>query len=221
MEENSLAIIVQTGLVDPGIDLSTDLTEIAIDTIFTDGILKEIPIVKSIVAISKAGLAIKDMHFAKKILTFFQEFHKGNISQEKRDEFLNKLITDTPYRQDVMEQIIIYNDRFLITAKSKILANLLLAHVNGNIDWETFSETSQSLESINSRGLKAMSKLHGSGQMYQSFASQIEPMIDGFLLIAAGIAYLINGRTARLNKLGLCLLKYGIERDMEFHIENI
>lgn len=57
-------------LIDSSLDLATDYSEIALDSILNNDLISEIPVVKSIVALGKVGISIKEMHFAKKVLFF-------------------------------------------------------------------------------------------------------------------------------------------------------
>lgn len=216
----SFDAIIETGLISPFIDISTDLAEIAIDKILVDGILKELPIVKSLTTITKGAFAIKDLYFNKKILTFFQELHNKNINDEEYEKFINKFQADKTYRNKVVEQIVILNDRFIDAQKSKILANLLKAHIYHKIDFTTFMEISQALEAINSKGLKVITQLNKltdiNEQTYQNASDTGENIRDGFFLLSAGLGFLVNERIVRLNKFGVCLLKYGIEKDFNF-----
>lgn len=222
MNENSESFdaIIETGLVSPFIDISTDLAEIAIDKILVDGILKELPIVKGLTTITKGVFAVKDLYFNKKILVFFQELHNDTLNDKEYEEFINKFRNDKSYRDNVVEQIVILNDRFIDTYKSKILANLLKAHIYHKIDFTTFMEISQALESVNTKGLKVMTQLNKlttiNEQTYQNTSNTGESIRDGFFLLSAGLGYLVSTRITRLNKLGVCLLKYGIEKDFSF-----
>ncbi len=71
--------------------MAIDYSEVAIDQILENEILSELPIVKTIYNTFKVGIALKERHFAKKILSFFREFHSGNISGERHSEFVLKL----------------------------------------------------------------------------------------------------------------------------------
>lgn len=51
-------------------DLGNDITEIAIDSILNEGLLKEIPIIKTISTFYKTGKSIKDQFILRKIISF-------------------------------------------------------------------------------------------------------------------------------------------------------
>mgnify|MGYP000039925225 FL=1 len=57
------------------LDLGIDYSELALDEFLKNGVLKEIPFVKSVVSFYNIGNSIINRHNTKKILTFFKEFH--------------------------------------------------------------------------------------------------------------------------------------------------
>lgn len=100
-------------LLDPSIDLAQDFTEIFIDDLIDNETLKEIPFVKTVVGVIKTGISINQLWFAKKLLTFIKEFNSGHIDPEKLLNFRTKINNDKKYRQKVVEQIMVFNERFL------------------------------------------------------------------------------------------------------------
>ena len=70
--------------------------ELGIDSFINDGILKDIPIVNSIVAVLKIGKNIHDRNLLRQTLTFINEFNSGNISKDKlnisEDELMQRFV---------------------------------------------------------------------------------------------------------------------------------
>lgn len=140
---------VGLSLVSNNFDNALDYAEIGLDAFVTNDILKEIPIVKTVVGVVKSGLKVKEIFFAKKILTFLKEFHSGKLPPNKVDEFREKFTADEKYREKVMEQVMIFNDTFLQVEKSKVFANLFAAHINDKYGWDDFINLSLCLEKMN------------------------------------------------------------------------
>ncbi len=212
-KEKSIEKIVQEGLVSPTIDLTVDYAELALDSFLDNEVVKEIPIVKSVVGLVKGGLKVREIYFAKKLLAFLKEFHEGSLEPSKRIEFQSKFKEDKKYRDSVVEQIMILNERFLEIEKSKILANLFAAHINGKFDWENFCDLSVCLDNLHLRGVKLLHDLE----------KQEEPFYEGHnsgseeeaLLSGAGIV-LRWGTHLRINGHGQYLYYYGIKGDIDF-----
>lgn len=135
-------------LTNPTIDLSVDYSEIFIDDIIENEILKDIPIVKTIVGAVNVGRSINQLWFAKKILTFLKEFNSGDIEAEKLNEFKVRLSKEPKFRQKMTEQVMVFNERFIEITKSKISAQLLVSFVNQEISYEEFVNLNISLDRL-------------------------------------------------------------------------
>lgn len=144
---------VGEALISDNFDNALDYAEIGLDAFVSSGILKEIPIVKTIVGFVKSGLKVKEIFFAKKILTFLKAFHSGKLPKDKFNKFQEDFTTDEKYRAKVMEQIMVFNDTFLQVEKSKIFANLFAAHLNGFYEWDDFINLSYCLNQLNMYGV--------------------------------------------------------------------
>lgn len=144
---------VGKALVSNNFDNALDYAEIGLDAFVSDDVLKEIPIIKTVVGVVKSGLKIKEIFFAKKILTFLKEFHSGKLPKEKFDRFQAEFTTDEKYRAKVMEQIMVFSDTFLQVEKSKVFANLFAAHLNEAYGWDDFLNLSFCLNQLNMYGV--------------------------------------------------------------------
>lgn len=68
-------------------DVISDYLEIGIDSLMNEGILKEIPIVNTIVGILKIGKNVHDRNLLKQTLTFINEFNNNKISRDKLEQY--------------------------------------------------------------------------------------------------------------------------------------
>lgn len=130
------------------IDPSLDLVEMGIDTFIDNEVIKEIPFVNILVGVSKAGISIRDRYNAKKLLVFIKEFKSGSIDEKKLIKFKTKFEANESFRTKVVEQIMVFNDRFITEEKSKISANLLKAWIEKKISWEEFINLNISLDAL-------------------------------------------------------------------------
>ncbi|MEC0204861.1 hypothetical protein P4H39_19835 [Paenibacillus lautus] len=134
-------------LINTSLDLTIDYSEVALDSIISDNIANEIPIVKSIVSLGRLGISIKQLHFTKKVLCFLREFHSRG-STDNFFEFKHKLITDQKFKYKVTEQIILIVDRLRTEQRSVLFAKLFIGHIQERYDWETFCYFSECLDSM-------------------------------------------------------------------------
>jgi len=157
-KQTDITKIVSDEIVNSSIDLGVDYSEIALDEFLDNGLLKDIPFVKSVVGFYNITNSIIDRHKAKKILTFFKEFHSKKIDLEKLDAFKLKFNQDKKYRDRVVEIIVLLNERFLQDEKSKILANLIIAHIEDKISWIDLKDISVVLDNIHPKGFAFLEK---------------------------------------------------------------
>lgn len=137
MELNELNENLAVELVTKSSDIITDIAEMELDKILDDGIVKEIPVVKTIAAVCKIGLNIKDRYFAKKLIFFINDFRTGQLDIEKYNEFKTKM-EDANFKKRVTENIIICLDRLDSTSKVKMISNLFISYINRKITWDEF-----------------------------------------------------------------------------------
>ncbi|WP_345954778.1 hypothetical protein [Mucilaginibacter sp. PAMB04168] len=210
---------VANALVSDNFDNALDYAEIGLDAFVSDDILKEIPIVKTVVGVVKSGLKVKEIFFTKKILTFLKEFHTGKLPREKFDEFKNDFDTDEKYREKVMEQIMIFNDNFLQIEKSKVFANLFAAHLNGVYGWNDFVNLSYCLNQLNMFGVSlfddmAEFKTPFRGSIYQD-TKELYPLLNNSGTIS------IWGNHLDITGYGLYIYHYGIKGEVDKNIKEV
>lgn len=123
-------------------DLCIDLTEIGIDSVMDDGVLAEVPIDKTIVALSKTGLAIRERNMLKQTLAFIRAFNSETISDEQLQKYKDKM-TDNKYAEKELGRVLYLLDRNIDNVKSAILGKIFNAYVNGKMGWDKFCELSE------------------------------------------------------------------------------
>jgi len=195
-------------LTNPSIDLSLDYAEIAIDTLITDDLLQEVPLVKSVIAFAKTGFAIREKAFAKKILIFLKEFHTNQTNETRLAEFRVKFDSEPNYREKVIETIVVAIDRLYGNIKPRILANLLNAHLDKKITWGEFLSLNQSLDSLHTIGIKNFKRAYEFGYDFKVLVGDLESVFP--YVVSAGLGMVYRGKF-EINQLGRKLYKYGIQ----------
>jgi hypothetical protein len=194
-------------IVRPALDMAPDYAEMALDALTESPLVKEIPVVKSLVALYKTGMAIREGHFVKKLLMFLKEFHANSTENERTREYREQIETDSAFRERVTEHLLVIIDRFVTAEKARILAHLFRAHVRGDILWEDFVSLSIVLDALQSRSyrfLGQMAELTPPFSMHNSDSSEEAP------LFAAGIANRF-GTKFSITPLGQMLYTHGIK----------
>lgn len=136
MKEKSLSISFADSLTNDAISCVSSYVEIGLDAVMDDGILKDIPIVSTAIAIYKIGSSIKERHNLKKLLVFLNELNNGILDEQKRKEYQQKFQGNEKFRNREIEYLLVLIDRYINYDKPKMLAKLYLAYLDGAIIWE-------------------------------------------------------------------------------------
>ena len=132
-------------LFKPMADPMMDIGEVFLDTVFEDGVLKEIPIIGTIAGLAKATVAIRERQLAKNTYAFIKGLREKNLSQEKLDAYRKKL-DDPKVAERELGYVILLLDREIRAEKSLILGRMYAALVDQSISWEQFQELSEALD---------------------------------------------------------------------------
>jgi hypothetical protein len=110
-------------------DSLTDIFEVGFDQLFKnfqDQTLSQIPIIKSFYSLGKAGFAVRDYIFTKKLFQFISGF------KEVDDKFkisLEQKYTDSEYREKVGLELISALEMFDQVTKAEALFKIFAAYV--------------------------------------------------------------------------------------------
>lgn len=121
-------------------NIANDYGEILIDLTFEDGILRDIPIIGTIINISKGYLSIQDRIFSKKILTFLAQLK--DIPETIRKKALEELDCSKKERVKVGEKILYLVERADDHIKSEYIGKLFAEFIRENITYDEFKRCS-------------------------------------------------------------------------------
>ena len=213
----SLIDEVESEIFKTSLDLSKDFSEIGLDMIMENELISKIPIVNTAAAFYNIGKELHKRHYLRNLLTFLSEFHSGQISEEELLKFKMKFEENPKFRTKILELILMHNERFNRTIKSKIMGNLFRAYINGDITFEKLTHLLEILESITVRGLKILETL-GNNDSCKYFVLGKTPFwleeikfsnYEFILLTSCGIANL-DRQILDVNDDGVAIYNYGI-----------
>ena len=118
---------------DSVVEFSKEVLEMGIDAALESGIVKEIPIVSTVVGVFSVGGAIRDQLLASKVIGFLAELSK--LSTEERDGMIEKLNADEKFAGRVGDALIEILDRMESERKPGIAAQCFAAYARGQIDY--------------------------------------------------------------------------------------
>ena len=146
MEEKSLSTAFADSLKEESIACIGEYAEIGLDAVMEDGILKDIPIVSTAVALYKIGSSIKERHNLKKLLLFLNTLNDGMADENKRKEYRQKFQRNEKFRNQEIEYLLVLIDRYISYDKPQMLAKIYLAYLRNEIDWLIFCKYSEIID---------------------------------------------------------------------------
>lgn len=132
---NSLIISAEDGI--------KDCIELGIDSFIKDGVLKEFPIVSTIVSGLKIAKNIYDRNLLKQSLTFLDELNNGSVSKDKLIAYQSTILNNPQKCEEELGRVMIYLNTFIDKEKSIMLSKLFKAYVSQIINWNEFCEYSE------------------------------------------------------------------------------
>lgn len=189
---------IKNELFNPTLDLSVDYAEIAIDRLIENEILSDIPLLGTVKAFIKTGIAFRERAFLKKVLIFLSEFQKGKTSAKALQEFKGKFDKDESYRDKVMNLIILTNSKFFEDKKSIYLARLFLAYINNSIDWDRLNNLISIVDKMTLSSFVCLRKFGDNNFKIKKIPNDIEPDLFGTGLVARHGNMLYTNENCRL-----------------------
>ena len=126
-------------------DPMIDLGEIFLDTVFEEGILKEIPVIKSIAALVKTGTALRERQMAKNTYAFIRGLRERNTPQEKIDVYKKKL-GDPKVAERELGFVLLMLEREIHAEKAQISGRAYAAVIDDEITWDQYQEIVEALD---------------------------------------------------------------------------
>jgi hypothetical protein len=111
-------------------DLLTDAAELTLDTITDDEVLKQLPIVRTLLAVK----SVRDRFLLRKTYRFFARLR--DMPQEEREAFVRKMRADPKQARKVGESFAVWLDRLDDEFKAELLARVFELFARGHIEFE-------------------------------------------------------------------------------------
>src|SRR5579859_2811965 len=145
MKEEDLGLAIIKGACNPEAkDLVVDLSEIAIYSVLEDGVLKEIPVLKSVIAAHKTWETIRDRIFLRKVFGFIRAGPK--LTEEERQKFAKENLDDLKKARRLCDTIVLIIDRLDDMEKSPMFSNVFGAFARGKLDFEALRRLAAAID---------------------------------------------------------------------------
>lgn len=159
--------------------------EAAIDTEMADGILKEIPILGSLVSLGKAGISIRDRIFARKVEEFINTV--SQLSWSERSRIFDELGSTPELQERAALAILDLLEKSDPIDKPRLIGNLFVAMRRGHIAGKDLLRLCTMITGVFPDDLQALAKRHSPDDLEDGrrFALQA----NGFLVSKVGVIY--------------------------------
>jgi len=145
-EEPTLEEALVSSIAKPNLtDLASELAEVGLDHFLTDGVLRDIPVLGTLVGLYRTVGVIRDRLFAAKVIRFL--IGLAEIPLDDRERFLKEHAERTE-RQRLGETLVLLLDRLDDMQKPEALSRLFAAYVRGQYNLEMFRRLAMALDRI-------------------------------------------------------------------------
>jgi len=189
-----------------------DFGEVGLDTGLEESILRELPVLSTLVALYKGGVGIRNWLFVRKLITFLKEL--SSIPLEERQNFLEEIERNPQKSREFEGVLLLLIERADSFQKPSILGKLLKHHILGNISYEDATRLSYMVDRVYIYDLYYLLNFTYGVQRNPNIAASLESIgllsfagIDGGKLSEPTSGGVIYG----LNEYGKMLLKYGLD----------
>ena len=157
---NELVTNFKKSLFEKNIESIGELSEILIDSVIEDGVLKDLPIAGTISSFIKITKSINDRNLLKQTLQFIKEFNSGSIDFDKLKSYKDSINNDRNKAEEELGRVLIILNNFIDLEKSKMLANVFRSYVNGVISWDDFCEFSEIIKNLMLKDIDYIYKIY-------------------------------------------------------------
>lgn len=164
-----------------------DLGEIGMDTLLQDGVWKEVPILKSVLAIGKTLGGVRDYFFAKRLLAFLKSF--SELTAEERRDLVARLDRDEAFGHYAGERLLDLLSRLDDERKPELIAKALKRYAAGRVSASQLQRVYYAVERLHLCDLDELEKFcqaEGKPRLTDG-----DPVSVNF--ISAGLAYVASG----------------------------
>lgn len=143
---------------DEAIAVASEVAEAAIDAQLAEGVLREVPVVGTVLAVARAGSNIRDAIFVRKLLKFLRDFRA--TSQEERDAMIGRLEADPDYGRSVGQHLTDLLEKIDSHRKPAMLALVFLAYMRGQIDARMLNRLNHAIETLPFYEIDSIRRVH-------------------------------------------------------------
>jgi hypothetical protein len=125
-------------------DIAMDLGQLELASLLGEEVLKEIPVIKGIVALYKIPIAIRDQLFIRKVAGFLSAC--PTFTATEKETFINEHLADNKKATKLGESLVLILDRLDDMDKPQMIAKAFAAFVRGKINIDIFRRLATAID---------------------------------------------------------------------------
>lgn len=130
--------------------------ELALDSLLDEGLLRDVPILGTLVKVISASATIADRLFLKKLLTFLLKLQ--DVSPEERARVIADIDNSKEYRTKVGEKLLYIVDTCEDSEIAELVGRVFKYFLQGQINYAEFLKTASVLQRLNIPDFKWFTK---------------------------------------------------------------
>lgn len=127
-------------------NIVSDFAELSVDSILQEGVLKDIPIVSTLISLTKVGISINDKLFLKKILYFINNIK--DVPVETRKEMIEEIDGSEKFRVKIGEKLLYIIESSNDHENSELVSKFFRAFLENKIKYDEFLKCSEIIKKI-------------------------------------------------------------------------
>lgn len=124
-----------------------NIAEVGIDSIMSDGLLKDIPIVNLLLNASRTFKAIHERNLLKNNALFLDAVNSQKIDDKKVQAYKKKLLNEKTAERE-LGRVIVLLDQYVDNIKAQMLGRLFCQYIDRDYSWDKFCELSDILNRL-------------------------------------------------------------------------
>lgn len=148
MDENNLSFSMSQSITEECSELVSSITEVTLDSVLEDGLLKDIPIITSAISIYKLGTSLRERHELLKLYHFVKSLNNGMQDKQQREKYILNFQNDQKIRNKELAYLMVVLDKYINLDKPKMLAKIYLSYLNGEITWNEVKKYSEVIDRL-------------------------------------------------------------------------
>lgn len=161
------------------IPIGIEAAEISIDSLLESEVLKNIPIVKTVLGLAKVSLAIRDKYLLKKLFVFIEALNQGNAKPEEIEKRRKAAENNEEWISKEVELITIHLDRLDELEKAQITSAFYSEYINQDISWIQYREYLAIVERVFFQDFIQLLDIYDSVIQYEKVEEYIKAGFDG------------------------------------------